>query len=280
MDFTAFLWLGIVTIATSAWGAGYGALGMNPARYRHAKILFWISGLSIGGIAMLFGLTVPVNTIGRLIGTGLIGAFAAIVIVESTRWVNNIEKQAEAVPKNAGRIIANTKTLFSTANQSGQLLEIGDSGMIFNWLGGNGKPLFNFFGSELIVESIGDEIKVTTQVKDNSGRLIAELIRNDWRTAPPPHTWDRNYSKDALEVIDPRGAVVLQVRALPDRIQLQGEWWGDADNCLRFVKSDNPKYPGARMIVRNPTNPYVLLQAPTIKRMFVYPSDLHLGESQ
>lgn len=102
MDFTSFLWAILLAIAAFGGGSAYGVLGMSPARYREAKILFWISGLAIGAIAIMFGLTVPISSIGRLAGTGIIGALAAILIVESTRWVANIEMAAKVVPENVG----------------------------------------------------------------------------------------------------------------------------------------------------------------------------------
>lgn len=31
---------------------------------------------------------------------------------------------------------------------------------------------------------------------DREGHLIAELVRKEWKVAPPPRTWDRNYTDD------------------------------------------------------------------------------------
>jgi hypothetical protein len=77
------------------------------------------------------------------------------------------------------------------------------------------------------VENVCGKIKVSSQIFDREGHLIVELVRNEWKVAPPPRTWDRNYTDDALEVRDGRGLVVLQVRALIDCIQIQGLWWID-----------------------------------------------------
>ncbi|MEJ0092842.1 MAG: hypothetical protein WDN46_05280 [Methylocella sp.] len=49
-------------------------------------------------------------------------------------------------------------------------------------------------------------------------------MRNEWRVTPPPGTLDRNYTDDALEIRGAGGKIVLQLRVLQDRIQLQGEW--------------------------------------------------------
>jgi hypothetical protein len=91
VEIVPFLWIIAPTLAAFAGGAAYGVLGMNPARYREARILFWIAGLSVGAMAILFGITVPVPPLARIVGTGLIGALAAIILVESSRWINKLQ---------------------------------------------------------------------------------------------------------------------------------------------------------------------------------------------
>ena len=80
--------------------------------------------------------------------------------------------------------------------------------------------------AQFTVEAIDNEMRVSTRVADESGNLIAELIRNEWKVNPNG-SWDRNYSADALEVKDAQGQVILQVRAFLDHIQIQGMWWID-----------------------------------------------------
>jgi hypothetical protein len=129
-----------------------------------------------------------------------------------------------------------------------------------------------------VVEVIKGMVKVSTQIKDQRGYLIAELVRNEWKAAPPPQTWDKNYSQDSLEVIDPRGNVVLQVTALEDRIRLQGEWWGTDGTGTRLVKSQDPSRPGGFIIMLGPKHKPGPLGDSQIVTMFKYPSELHLGE--
>ena len=105
MEMVPLLWTIAAGLAAFAGGAAYGALGMNPARYREAKVLFWVAGLSVSAMAVLFGLTVPTSTIGRVIGTGIIGALSAITIVESTRWIARIEKPAPSVSDVTMRLV-------------------------------------------------------------------------------------------------------------------------------------------------------------------------------
>jgi len=69
--------------------------------------------------------------------------------------------------------------------------------------------------------------------------------------------WDKNYADDLLEVKDGRGRVVLQIRLLPDVVQLQVEW---ADR--NFTVMEDRKY----------------TEEDGITPVFKYPSDEHWGE--
>jgi hypothetical protein len=224
--------------------------------------------LGVGWLVMLVGLrTQPLPIV---LGVGSIAAGSLILLAY---WF-----RPEAVPSYTGTLVANSETLFSPKiSEQRRLLEIGDSGTIIAFSGPNGTPIFSFFKkSNLTIESIKGSLKVSTKIMDQEGNLVAELIRNEWKVAPPPRTWDRNYSTDALEVLDPRGKVVLQVKALPDRIQLQGEWWADKTHGVRLMKSNIPGQPGAILVPFGPKlRPE---QSEDIPLMFVYPSDLHFGE--
>jgi hypothetical protein len=179
--------------------------------------------------------------------------------------------------KYAGTLTAATTLLSASGGSTIAQIQIGQSG---TYLISN-DAFFQFPAlkeSQLKVESINGKIYVSSQITNSNGALIAGLIRNDWKVAPPPGTWDRNYSDDALEVKNPEGRIILQVRVLPDRIQLQGVWWTTFKNKsaeLTLVQSPDPKHEGALVMVRpiDGSQPIV-----PIKPMFRYPSDLHLGE--
>lgn len=134
--------------------------------------------------------------------------------------------QPDAVPGYSGILIPRGHLLFSSTG-GGTLprLEIGDSGTIFIYGGPQEQPLFRFLKkSSLTIETIDDRVQVSTTLFNRSGKPVAELTRNEWQVSPPPNTWDRNYTDDTLEVKDDRSRIVLQVRALPDHIQIQDEW--------------------------------------------------------
>src|SRR5262249_6626344 len=154
------------------------------------------------------------------------------------------------------------------------IVEIGDSGAKLAWVGSKENPLFRFSeDSGLIIELIRGRVCVSTKIADANGNVVVELVRNKWRVAPPPMSWDRNYSKDALEVRDPSGAIVLQIKALRDRIQLQGEWKRKNDSAIRFVKLRG----GGGAMVIGPNGVFQPTD-PKIEPMFVYPSEMNLGK--
>jgi hypothetical protein len=154
------------------------------------------------------------------------------------------------------------------------MLQIGPNGTTFMWLGQGTKPtFFNFFDrNRLIVGETEGQVTVSTQIRDRTGQLVAELADNEWKVAAPPLRWDRNYSRDALEVRGPDGNVVLQVKLLPDKIQIQGEWWDRGGKGVRLVTTDD----GRSFVLMLSQDNYPA--EPGIKPMFRYPSDNHLGE--
>lgn len=178
------------------------------------------------------------------------------------------------IPSNAG-VLKPTATV-SPKRVLIRQLEIGNSGTVFVQVGTEGAPIFKFCkDTELMVESFGGEIRVSTAINDRSGRLIAKLTRNEWSVQTPPTTWDRNYNHDALEVIDDRGDVALQIRVKPDRIQIQGKWYEPNGNGRGWSFVESPDGSGGLMQVLNPQHPENEIK---IKPMFRYPSALHLGE--
>lgn len=124
-------------------------------------------------------------------------------------------------------------------------------------------------GADLTVAKIGGRLQVSTEIRDKSGDLVAELCRNEWQIGPT--VFDRNYSDDALEVRARTGRVVLQVRIQQDRVQILGEWWDTSGHGIRIAGT------GIEVAIRilsreiNPTDPI-------IEPIFKYPSDRHFGE--
>ena len=207
-------------------------------------------------------------------------AFLAIAIPKIFNWVDDKESIAlRPSPKYAGKLEPKIERIFSVQGGiANRKMEIGDSGSILNFMGLEGTPLFKFWNEdEFLIESIDGKLKVSTKIRNRKGNLIAELERNEWKVAPPPQTWDRNYNGDTLEVKDETGRIVLQIRLLPDRVQLQGEWWKDETDGVAILKKKNVwGENGGSIIFFGGENKRE--NSPAIAPLFLYPSDMHLGE--
>jgi hypothetical protein len=190
--------------------------------------------------------------------------------------VGDVIQQAPAsnAPKNYGVLGPKNETLINGDHVS-RMIQVGDSGPHIRFDGKEGEPIFRLFkDSDLLVEIVNGRLKISTKLADRSGRVVAELIRNEWKVAPSPQVWDRNYSDDALEVKGPDGNIILQTRILPDKIQIAGVWYGP--NSSFFAMSPGPDGTGFLRI--NPQGGDPNFAPPKIKPMFNYPSDLHFGE--
>ena len=190
----------------------------------------------------------------------------------------------DVVPVYAGTLKPDPpqSTLLFSADGSGAIpkLQIGDSSVFLvgkdNQIGALLFPALS--ESQFKVEAIEGAMKVSARVTDESGTLIAELIQNDWKVAPPPGSWDRNYTDDTLEVKDAQGEIVLQVRVFVDRIQIQGAWWvnmGPPNGWVRMFIWRDPSKSGAQ-IVFSPKN--AKSPPPSIPAIFEYPGDPNLGK--
>jgi hypothetical protein len=89
--------------------------------------------------------------------------------------------------------------------------------------------------------------------------------------------WDKNYTKNALEVKDRRGRIALQVLLFADAVRVQGEWWTEDHNGARILRP----YPFDR-VKTGPVfvmmSPYLHPDEPHIEPIFKYPSKEYWGE--
>jgi hypothetical protein len=204
-----------------------------------------------------------------LIGFGSVMAGALVLL---GYWF-----RPDVIPAYSGVLSPQSTLLFSPDGGKVTKIQIGQSRVFIvdpnNPLAAQLFPALR--ATQFKVENVHGEAKVSAQMLDREGHLIAELVRNEWKVAPPPSAWDRNYSDDALEVRDARGIVVLQVKALKDRVQLQGLWWidmGPPNGVRQLTVRENPDG-GAQFII----SPQDVIPPP-IEPIFEYPSDRHLGE--
>lgn len=200
----------------------------------------------------------------------LLGALIQVILIVRERTDQKKARYSGKLRRTTGEVI------ISADDHVYPKLELGDSGAIFVYAGDPGKPLFSFFeNSHLTVIRDGNRVLVSTDIFDQEGHLVARLALNEWQVNPNV-SFDRNYMDDALEVMDQGGDVVLQVRLVEDRIQLQGKFYGPDGRGVAFGKGTNAvgKTVGV-MEMTGPNNPVLKMK---ISPIFRYPSNLHLGE--
>jgi len=199
-----------------------------------------------------------------ILGNAAITALAAAIIWQAQPRL--VVPLPIGEPKNFGTLSAPKVLLDTRNNKVGKVFRIGDKGFI--QLMSPDKPAFDFGDTFLDVETIDDELKVSTTLKDESGTQIALMYRNEWKVMPPPKTFDRNYTKDALEIMGPDGSIVLQLKLFPDYVFINGQWHTADGRFIRIVK-------GLISVWQAGQEPKDL---PKIQPMFLYPSESFFGQ--
>jgi hypothetical protein len=173
----------------------------------------------------------PLGSRPRLLAASVIGFGCCLFFL-------GLWAQPDAVPQYFGTITPRTRTLFSSARSNLPRNGIwgfwSPTGVGWPAERGNDEDSWGLRAENRDRTRTGESLH-SNQKKN--GNLVAELRRNEWQVSP--NSWDRNYTKDAVEVIDSTGKVVLRVRALPDRTKLQGEWWSTDGRGIRIVKARN-----------------------------------------
>jgi len=194
-----------------------------------------------------------------------------VTTVQNIGTQNNYVAPEPAGPKNFGSLSAPKVLLDTRNNKVGKVFRIGDKGFI--QLMSPDKPAFDFGDTFLDVETIDGELKVSTTLKDESGTQIAYMYRNEWKIMPPPKTFDRNYTKDALEIMGADGNIVLQLKLFPDYVFINGQWHTLDGRFIRIVKDKNGG--GVISAWAAGQEPKDL---PKIQPMFLYPSEQFFGQ--
>jgi hypothetical protein len=246
-----------------AVGLTMASVGTTPLEFTVAKIGFVFAAIDVAGL-VVWWVCKHDQSIWQYALAVAIFAIIAILLPLALMWVGTREEAALKKPAYAGTIAPKDELLFSDnpriVNRS---IEIGDSGIKFGSL--------NFQGSRLLVELVDGKAKISSEIRAENGDVIARIVRNQWQ-AIQPKILDRNYNDDSLEVINSKGRIVLQIRVLPDTIQIQGEWWGANGYGDRVLKTSQG---GVQIIgLSRDSNP----DEPAIQPMFLYPSELHFGE--
>ena len=193
----------------------------------------------------------------------------------SAFWIAHGERKAAAKGKFSGLLRGRRRLLLSSSKGQLPQLELGDSGAILRYAGPQGRPLFHIFDdTHLTIEVERKQIKVSTLIRDKRGNVVAELLKNEWKVNQNT-AFDRNYSREALEVRDAGGDVVLQIRVKEDRVQFAGKFYDKTSRGVAFGKlTDEAGNTGGGIEQTGPDRELQL----RIEPLFRYPSDQHLGE--
>src|SRR6266850_689260 len=152
------------------------------------------------------------------------------------------------------------------------LIGAGLDGTKISWTGGKG-PIFTIAGSKLLIRRENGKLLLSVDVRERgSGAVVVNITDNRWTISSAQNvSWDHNYTRNALEVKDGRGRVVLQVVLMPESVRFQGEWWHEDGNGGRVVRPYpyDPVKTGPVFVIMTPVyHPDV----PTIEPIFKYPS--------
>jgi hypothetical protein len=226
--------------------------------------------LKVGvGIAIVFGLLpYAVKEMPQWLSKG--GVIVGVMLIV---WGVCIR---ENIPKHFGRLVLPSSVIYAKNHHPTREIEFGDSGTFFDYEGPASEPFLKLLDRyDMTIEVRNRSLELSTRVGNDKGDLLATIDRNEWKVVPPPNTFDRNYNDTALEVRDNRGQIVLQVVLLPDHVRIQGKWYQTDGRGLSIISRGPNQGTMLELLPTPPGQP-----ERTIKPIFVYPSDLHLGELQ
>lgn len=161
------------------------------------------------------------------------------------------------------------------------IIEIGgDSDSQLVYMGAEDSVDFGKFARNagLRIERGKHGMEITTPVLDRSGKKIANVEKNHWTVISQPGIWDKNYTDNALEIKDSRGDVVLQLRFLPDRLQIAAEWRDQFGRGQEWAKCSAPGKPASGCIIPWGNAQTELQNEVAIEPIFKYPSSEQWGE--
>lgn len=199
----------------------------------------------------------------------------ALIVVVAQIFVIRAEIREKEVSRYAGVLEGKPITILSARQQVYPKLQLGNSKSILVWQGPKGEPIMRVFeDTDLTIWIENGALKISTKIRNKKGEMVAELIGNEWK-AKPEKIWDRNYSDNALEVIDDTGDVILQVVLKEALVQFAAKMYSSTGQAVGLGSAEDPKLGVVGVIeVRPPGQPLEL----SIEPIFKYPSELHLGE--
>jgi hypothetical protein len=126
-------------------------------------------------------------------------------------------------------------------------------------------PLFKIGEDPIQVWVDEGVLKLTATIRDENGDIIAQIIGNDF-IIKPGLIFDRNFDERAIEVINSKGDVILQVQMEPDGIQFAGKF---------YLKDKSQFAIGYNILEIRPPGDELQVK---FRPIFKYPSYEHRGE--
>lgn len=166
------------------------------------------------------------------------------------------------------KMTATSGVISASAEQSPMAVSVGSAEFVM--LSKDGVVFAEDETPLLSIRLADGRLLVTTQIRDERGELIAEMKDNEWKHQPQPAIFDRNYTRDALEIKDKTGKVALQVANLGGTVDVAAVF-----HCMNgWTHMAGPiGGEGSAIELRRPGQP---LQS-EIPPICDYPSDLHFG---
>jgi len=214
------------------------------------------------------------NLFALIVGiVGIVGSIVTIIsykIYLKDKKVNSISGIIESPIKAQRRIFAIGSARFTFEARDNVLLRE------------DNEPLISLY-------KINEEMYISTIIKNNKGQIVAKLEKNEWQLNRDGY-FDRNFNKNALEIIDHTGKVILQVVDFGDIIHFAGVFHRKDGSSFSLIPEG--EYGAIMEIGSNKAqvhipstytgkHPELIHHArfdnPMITPIFKYPSDRHLG---
>lgn len=202
--------------------------------------------------------------------------FVFLLVDKETKVKELTNAKAGVLQSESQPIIQNGKMMTTMTLQIGQRggTFIAPAGNIINFSPTNGIFIGaeendqNLFAENAISLTMNNGLMyLSAQIRDCSGHIVAEIKNNEW-VINTNSAYDRNYSKNALEVKDNNGEVVLQVRYFPNKVQFLAKLYNSEGRGMAILEGGTVSWSSPPRILKGRIDP-----------IFKYPSSLHFGES-
>lgn len=200
--------------------------------------------------------------------------FLIIILLLSAAMINIVitkqEEEEKKYSKYSGLISGELK------NKSIIYPVINFGGAKFVLTGGSNALPFKHLGKPIIDDPIevwieNNELKISAVVRDESGKIMSKLKANEWQVNPN-NVLDRNFDKNAVEVINEKGEVILQADFNGKEVNFAGIF--TRQDGWKVAVGPAPSGEGG-MFVFTPPNEDIKV---SFNKIFRYPSEQHPGE--